>query len=600
MSKPSKRTRTYRFRPTVIQKLFSRFRSHLRAHRRTLVFAAICMVGAAAMEILRPWPIKVIFDGILIPQQHPGALIQAIQNITGDATYLLAASALSILAIATIGGLLSFGQAYLLSSVGQKVVASIRQQLHSHIHRLSQSFHDTSSTGDLLARLTGDVRMMRDLLVTASIYISARFLALIGTLIVMALMDWRLTLVALAVLPMLALTVTKFGRKIKGAARKQRRKESKIAHVMTESISAITVVQAYSREAHEEDKFARQNSSSAKAGLVATRLEANLDRIVQIFLALGTCAVIWYGVIRVQAGVITPGDLLVFAAYLTGLYKPVRKIASLTGRISKATVCGERILAILDIEPEIKDEPGAISAPSFKGRISFENVTFAYTHGPHVLRDANLVIEPGETVAFVSGSGSGKTTAAHLILRFYDPRSGAVKIDDRDIRDYTVSSLRNQISVLLQESVLFNTSIRDNIAYGRLDATEEDIIAAAKDANADSFIRSFPDGYDTVVGERGATLSGGQRQRIAIARAMVRNAPIVILDEPLTGLDAENEKSVMGALANLTADKTCLVIAHDRETALLAKRIIFIEDCDFVEHRERPALAMTASATPAL
>ena len=579
----SKREPRYKLKPASLRAIYKRFRHHLRAHSATAILAGLCMIGATAMELLKPWPLKFMFDGLLIPQQAADTIVSRAVEMAGTPDMLLAASVAGMLLIAVLAGLFGFGQSYLLASIGQKVVAAIRQELYSHVQRLSLSFHLNQSSGDLLARLTEDVRMMRDLLVNSGVFLAARSLIVAGTIAVMALMDWRLTLVALAVMPVLLLISMRFSSAIKGAARRQRRKESKITHVMNESLGAIRVVQAYAREAHEDARFAKQNAASAKAGLVATKLEANLDRIVQVMLAAGLAAVVWYGVIRIRAGAITPGDLLVFTAYLTTLYKPIRKSAALTGRIAKATVCGERILALLDTAPEIADKPDAKPAPAFTGEVRLEDVTFGYGDGSPVLDSANLTIRAGETVALVSPSGTGKTTLANLVLRFYDPGKGRVSIDGTDVRDVTLESLRDQISVVLQDSILFADSIRNNIAYGRPDASEEDIIEAAKAANADAFIRSLPEGYDTVVGERGATLSGGQRQRIAIARAMVRNAPILIVDEPMTGLDGANEQAVREAFAKVMKGRTSIIISHDLSTASLADRALQIRDGKIVE-----------------
>jgi ATP-binding cassette subfamily B protein len=540
--------------------------------------AAACMTGAAALEVLQPWPLKVIFDAVLIPQKHPGPVAAAMKDSLGDGQLLLAVSALSILAIAAVGGLFAYGQAYLVSAVGQKLVAAVRFDLYSHLHRLSLSLHEASGTGDLLARLTVDVRTLRQLLVSSLVYWVSRGLVLIGTLTVMALMDWRLTLAAVSVAPLLAVGSARVGTAIKGAVRGPRNKESTIAHLMSKSISPLNAVQAYARAGFAKERSARQSATSSKTELAASRLRGQSDRLVQVVLALGTCAVMWYGVMRVRAGALTPGDLLVFTAYLPGLYTPIRRLAARTAQISKATVCGERILAILDTEPEIKDRPEAVDAPRLAGRIEFDNVHFAYVPGLDVLKGAKLTIWSGERVAFFSESGSGKTTIAHLLLRFYDPQSGQVKIDGRDIRDYKLASLREQISLLPQESILFNTTIRENIAYGKLDASEQEIVAAATAANAHEFIVALPDGYDTVVGERGATLSGGQRQHIAIARATIREAPIVILDEPLVGLDAVNERSLRQALQRLLAVRTCILITHDPATAQLADRVVTIRN----------------------
>lgn len=583
------------FRPTAFLGLYRRFHGHLVGQRTTLVFASLCMAGASLMEILQPWPIKIIFDGLLIPQSDPQALPNRIKDALGSDNLLLAVASLSILVMTAIGGILAYGQAYLISNVGYKVVASVRLELYSHIQKLSQTFYDASGSGDLLARLTNDVRLMRDLLVSTLIHSTARFLVVFGSLVIMALMDWRLTLVALVIMPLLTMTTAHWGAKIKDAAYKQRKKESKIANVMAESLSTVKAIRAYAREDYEHERFARENSASTDTELKAAQLEAYLNRLLQLILALGTCAVLWYGVLRVRAGALSPGDLIVFSAYLTGLYKPFRKLAAQTARVSKAMVCGQRILAILDQDPEIKDHPDAIPAPPFKGRIEFDNVHFAYLPGKDVLAGANFRIKPGERLVLLSESGSGKSTIAHLVLRFYDPQSGSVRIDGHDIRRFKLASLREQISILLQDSILFNTTARDNIAYGKLDASEDEIIAAAKAANAHDFIKRLPAGYDTLLGERGATLSGGERQRIAIARVMVRDAPIVILDEPMASLDLGNEQSVKEAFLSLMANRTCILITHDPAMARPAHRILSIRNGRLEELDKRELLNIDAT-----
>jgi len=538
----------------VLKRLFRRMGPHLKAHRRKLVLAFLAMFGVAFAEIMRPWPIKIIFDGILIPQENPDPVTAWLVGIFGSGDGLLAVTALAILGIALLSGAMGFAQAYLIAAVGQKVVAQIRLDLYRHIHRLSHSYHDTASSGDIIARLTGDVRLMRDLLIDAVVFFASRILVVVLIIAVMAWMDWRLTLVALTILPALWFVTHYFGKRIKSAARKQRRKEGKIAVVMTEGISAINVVKGFAREAYEEQRFAKQNNSSAEAGVVTTRLAANMDRVTQVLLALGTAAVLWYGVTRVRGGSISPGDLLVFAAYLTTLYKPVRKMAAMTARVAKASASGERLLEIFDLHPEVAERADAIPFKTRpQGRVSFERVTFNYPDLPPVLDGSDLQLSPGEVTAIIGASGTGKSTTGRLLMRFYDPQQGAIYIDGEDIRNLTLDSLRSNISVVLQDSVLFGTSVRDNIAYGRLDATDDEIVAAAVAAEADTFIRSLPDGYDTVLGERGESLSGGQRQRIAIARAMVRNAPILILDEPLTGLDPITARSLLAGLRRATS-----------------------------------------------
>jgi ATP-binding cassette, subfamily B, bacterial len=557
-----------------LRRLFRLLGPRLRPHWRKLVLASLAMIFATAMEIAAPWPMKIVFDGLLIPQTSPDPVTAYAISVTGGGDMLIASVALAILALAVFGGMFAFAQNYLMASAGQKVVAAVRFDLYRHIQSLSHSFHDQSSLGDMVARLTADVRMMRDLLINAVIFFAARILVVTGTVGVMVWMDWRLTIAALVVFPLLFFVSSHFSERIRGAARKQRKKEGKIANVMSESISAVTVVKGFAREAYEESRFAKQNDSSLQAGLVATRLEGHMDRLVQVILALGACIVLWYGIGRVRTGAISPGDLLVFTAYLQTLYKPIRKLANMTGSVAKAAASGERLLEIFDLKPEVREAENAIDAPRFDGEITFVNLSFAYANGTQVLRNANLRIEAGKTTAFVGSSGSGKSTIAKLLLRFYDPVSGAVQIDGADIRRFKLSSLREQIAVVLQESVLFATSIRDNIAYGKLDASDEEVRAAAIEAGADEFIHALPEGYDTVVGERGATLSGGQRQRIAIARAILRNASILILDEPLTGLDERTAREVAEALRRAARGRTTILITHDGLSLALADKIV--------------------------
>ena len=568
----------------ALRRLFRRMGPHLKDHRRKLALGFLAMIGVALTEIMRPWPIKIVFDGILIPQQNPDAVTGWLLTVFGNGDALLGAMTATILGIALLGGAMGFAQAYLIAAVGQKVVAQIRLDLYRHVHRLSHSFHDTASSGDIIARLTGDVRMMRDLLIDAVVFFAARSLVIVLTIGVMLWMDWRLTLPALTILPALWLVARYFGSRIKGAARKQRRKEGKIAVVMTEGISSINVVKGFAREAYEEERFAKQNNSSAEAGVVTTRLAANMDRVTQVLLALGTAVVVWFGVTQVRAGAISPGDLLVFTAYLSSLYKPIRKMASMTARVAKATASGERLLEIFDLEPDVAENPGSTALDQRAyGWVLFEGVSFSYADGAPVLDQVDLELLPGEVTALVGPSGAGKSTIGRLLMRFYDPDAGQVYIDGWDIRNLTLDSLRSNIAVVLQDSVLFGTSVRDNIAYGRLDATDEEIVAAARAAEADSFIRALPDGYDTVLGERGETLSGGQRQRIAIARAILRDAPILILDEPLTGLDPATAKSLLASLRRAAAGRTTLLVAHDDLTLSLADYVYRVENTKLVE-----------------
>ena len=576
-------TRRKRAKPGTLWLLLRRLGPHARPHRKRLAIGFLAMSIVAMAEVIRPWPVKVIFDGLLIPQTSPDAIMTWAIGLFGQGNMLLTAACAAIVLIAVLGGVAGYVQSTMIATVGQHVVADIRLELYRHVQRLSHSFHDSVSTADIISRLTGDVRMMRDLLVEAGVLFAARLLVLFATIAVMALMDWRLTLAALTVLPGLVWLTRRYGGRIKDAARHQRRGEGRIAVVMTEGISAISLVKGFANEAYEEARFTEQNISSAEAGVVSTRVASEMDRMVQVVLAIGTCAVMWYGVIRVRDGAISPGDLLVFAAYLTTLYKPIRRMSSMSARVAKATASGERLLEVLDLQPEIADRPDATAAPYLRRWISFDNVSFAYPGGNPVLENASLTIRAGETVALVGPSGMGKSSAAKLLMRFYDPQAGRILLDGRNLQEFRLDSLRDQISVVLQDSQLFATTIRDNIAYGRLDATEDEIIAAAAAAGADRFIRRMPMGYDTVMGERGETLSGGQRQRIAIARALLRDAPILILDEPLTGLDRTTAEELVRTLKIVTRGRTTLLIAHDPLSLQLADRVVHLKDRKFLE-----------------
>ena len=560
-----------RERIASLRRLFRLFAPHLRPHRRRMLAAWLCMLGATLAYLAQPWPLKLIFDYALLPVAGADGYFASLPPTT-----LVAGAALMVLVVALLRGVLGYGQTYLTASVGQRVIASVRKRLFSHIQRLSQSFHDEQHSGDLLLRLTGDIQLLRDLLVNAVLLITERLLVMVAVAGVMLWMDWRLALVALTVLPALALVSFRASGKIRHATRKQRRRESRTANILSETIAAVPIIQAHAREAWEDQRFERQHRASLKAGLRATRLEANLNKVVEVILAGGTAGVLWFGVHRVLAGALTPGDLLVFTAYLTTLYKPVRKLATLTSRLAKASVCGERLIAILETEPEIRDLPAARPAPPLRGEIEFHDVTFGYRDDRPVLRDASFRVPAGKTVALVGESGAGKSTIARLLLRFYDPQQGAVRIDGEDIRHYTLASLRSQISIVMQQPHLFALSVRDNIAYGRLDASDAEIERAARLARAHDFIERLPQGYDTVLAEGGASLSAGQRQRIAIARAIVRDAPIVILDEPMTGLDAASEASVQQALERLTEGRSCLLITHDHASALRADLILAV------------------------
>ena len=581
---------TRRADPATLWRLIRRLGPHARPHALRLVAGFIAMTVAALAEVVRPWPVKVVFDGLLIPQAQPDAMMQRVFALFGTGDRLLGVACIAILAIAAVGGLAGYVQSTMIATVGQRVIADIRLELYRHVQRLSHSFHDSVSSADIVSRMTGDVRLMRDLLIEAGVLFAARTLVLVGTVVIMALMDLHLTLVALTILPALWWVTRRYGSRIKDAARLQRKGEGRIAVVVNEGLTAISIVKGFANEAHEEARFSEHNALSAEAGVVSTRVSAELDRLVQVVLAIGTCAVMWYGVTRVRADAISPGDLLVFTAYLTTLHKPIRRMSSMTGRLAKATASGERLLEVLDLKPEITDRPGARRAPMLRRWIGLMDVTFGYPGGPDILRNATLTLRAGECVALVGASGMGKSSVAKLLMRFYDPRSGKVLLDGTDLRNISLDSLRDQISVVPQDTQLFATSVRDNIAYGRLDADDADIFAAAAAAGADRFIRRLPLGYATVLGERGETLSGGQRQRIAIARALLRDAPILILDEPLTGLDRGTAEEMVQTLRIVMQGRTTLLVAHDDISLRLADRVVRLDAGRFVEDDLPPLL----------
>jgi len=400
---------------------------------------------------------------------------------------------------------------------------------------------------------------------------------------VMFYLDWRFTLIALSVAPLLFVVVYTYTRRIKKAAREVRKKEGEIVSVIQEVLSSIRVVKAFAREEYEEHRLEEESLEGVEIALRARGLKAKLSPLVEIIVAVGTSLVLWFGGRMVLNGSLSAGSLVVFILYLGKMYKPMQELSKMTDAYSKAAVGYERISEVLETDSETVDLPNARTAPRFKGRIEFVNVNFSYRPDLPVIKNLSFKIEPGQVAAFVGPTGAGKTTIISLIPRFYDPSSGVVKVDGYDVRSFKQKSLRQQISFVLQETLLFHGPIWNNIAYGKPDATRSEILHAAEFANAHEFIEKMPDGYSTILGERGVTLSGGQRQRIAIARAIIRNTPILILDEPSSGLDAASEKLVFEALDRLLEGKTSIVIAHRLSTIRRADVIFVVKDGAIIE-----------------
>jgi ATP-binding cassette, subfamily B, bacterial len=556
----------------------------LRPHWKAMTMALVGVGGAAAADLLEPWPIKIVLDYALQSRPMPGWMIGMVSGIGGGTLAILNFAVAAVAGIAVGGALSSYLQNYLTANVGQRIMHDLRRTVYHHIHRLSLAEHDDRRTGDLISRVTSDIDSIQDFVSTALLGIVANILTLLGIVGIMLYASWRFTLISLAIAPVLFVIVYFFTRRIKKAARDVRRTESELISIVQEVFSSIRVVKAFAREDYEERRFKRQSLDNVESALQARGMKMMLSPVVDIVVATGTCLMLGYGARMVMANELTPGVLVVFLAYLRMMYKPMRDLSKMADSVSKAGVGFERIREILGTESAVRDLPRARRARGFKGRIEFEHVSFGYEPDQLVLKDLSFRIEPGQVAAFVGQTGGGKTSIVNLVARFYDPISGTVKVDGADIRGFTIKSLREQISFVLQETLLFRAPVWQNIAYGRPEAKRAEIVRAAELANADEFIKDMPEGYDTMVGERGVTLSGGQRQRIAIARAVIRNAPILILDEPTSGLDAQSERAIMEALERLMKNKTSIVIAHHLGTILHADTIFVLKDHQLAEH----------------
>jgi len=548
-----------------------------------LVLAVLCMVGFIGTQLLMPWPLKVVFDYILLGKRPPRALSALAGLDHAKKIRALIVVSVAIVVLAVLRGLFSYLQQMITSSAGQKIVYAIRRELFAHLQRLSLSFHSRVRSGELLSKMAADTNTLRDIFADAALGLVGDMITIVGMLGIMLWLDWRLGLIVLATFPILVLTFFYRYRTVRHSVARQRRKEGKIASQLTEILGAVPIVQAFGREEYEAERFERESSASLEEGIRTARIEAAATRGVEITRAIGTAAIVLFGSLEVLAGRMTLGTVVVFSSYLSHLYRPIRDLTKLSKNIAKASVSAERISEILEAEPEIRDLPGAIDAGGLAGSIVFDNVTFDYGDGRPVLKDVSFSVPAGQKLALVGASGAGKSTLVSLILRFYDPVAGSISIDGVDIRQYRCESLRREIGIVLQDSLLFGITIRENIAYGKPGATEEEILAAARVANAHEFIVELENGYETVIGERGASLSGGERRRIGIARALIRKAPILILDEPMSGLDVENEGKVRNALDHVMAGKTCILITHDLASATDADQIVILESGHVVE-----------------
>ncbi len=552
-------------------------------HWASLTFGFLAVIGESITDLLEPWPLKVVFDYVFGSKHMPDWLATIVSFIGTDKLSILNFAAVAVILIAIFGAIASYAEKYLTTSVGQWVMHDLRRVLYSHIQKLSLAYHDQKRTGDLISRVTSDIDAVQSLISNVLLGMLVNALTLVGMLCVMLYLNWQFTLIAMVVAPGLFWVVYHYTRRIKQASRAVRRKEGEVVSVLEEVLTSIRVVKAFAREDYEQERFEKESLESVERALAARGLKAKLAPLVEVIVACGTCLVLWWGARLVMTGALTSGDLLIFLLYLGKMYKPMRELSKMTDTISKASVGWERIREVLENETQVRDLPGARPAPRFKGDIEFERVNFAYDSAQPVLENLNLKIKPGQLAALVGPTGAGKTTIVSLLPRFYDVTSGEIRIDGADIRSYKIKSLREQISFVLQETTLFRAPIWQNIAYGKPEASRDEIIHAAQLANAEEFIVKMPEGYDTMVGERGVTLSGGQRQRVTIARAIIRNAPILVLDEPSAGLDAESEKLVFDALENLMKGRTSIVIAHRLATVSRADVIFVIDGGRVVE-----------------
>ena len=568
--------------------ILRRFRAYLRPQVWPMVLASLASLGYTITTLLEPWPLQVVFDGVLLKRPVQLLGLNLTELAGGNSLVMLSGAAAAVLLLAVLQGQFYYTQNVRSAIAGQDVVMGIRRELFHHLQMLSLSFHRRAHSGDLLMRLTGDIVMLREMVVAALTTLLTQSLVVVGILVIMANLNLRLTLVACLVTPLLFVILSVFRLRMTEAAGLQRKREGRLASQAHQILGAIQVVQAFTAERHEDERFKEMNKRSMRAGVRLKRLEAQLNRSVQLAMAAGICLILWLGSQDVLAGILTPGELLVFLAYTRGLYQPLREASRLTQRMAKASACGDRVLEVLDEIPEVEDPPGAVVLRGIKGNLEFRGVTFGYRAGEPVLRNIDLSIAPNEMVAIVGPTGSGKTTLLTLIPRFHDPQEGEILLDGITLRSLRVKSLRRQVSFVPQEATVMGLSIAENIAYGAIGGkgdppAREEIERVAHAAHAHEFIQNLPEGYETIIGERGSTLSGGQRQRIAIARALLRNARVLLLDEPMTGLDPLSGRAVLEALEALTRNRTTLVVAHQLSTVMRADRVVFLRAGKIVE-----------------
>ena len=540
-------------------KNYMRLLRYIRPYMKHLAFAIVCIVLAAAANLYVPWIIKDMIDKVLMERD------MAMLNLI----------AVGIVVVFFFRGIFYYGQSYLVSFVGQRVVIDIREALFEKFQRMPLAYFDRQQTGAIMSYVTNDVQALQSALVDKLIEFVTESSVLIGSIVLMFYLDWKLTLITLITVPLVGQAMNIFGKKLKQSGTVIQERLADINSLLQESISAVRVVKSFVRERHEIARFHRQNELNFQAEMKNVQLTSLLTPTVEFLAAITVTFILWIGGYEVVQGDLTAGSLVAFLTYAVNLANPVKRISRIYGTIQRAMAAVDRVFGVLDMEETIHDKEGAAPLPEIEGRVAFEDVSFSYKDGVPALSHVTLEASPGQLIAFVGPSGAGKSTIANLIPRFYEVNEGAIRIDGHDVRDVTLDSLREQIGIVPQETMLFSSSVRENIRYGRLDATDAEVEEAARAANAEEFIRQLPAGYETKIGERGLNLSGGQRQRISIARAILKNPRVLILDEATSALDTESEKIVQAALDKLMVGRTSFAIAHRLST-------IFNADCIYV------------------
>ena len=547
--------------------LYLRILSYIKPYMHRLLFAMVCTIMAAAGNLYIPWIIKDMIDEVLADKN--GTMLNWI--------------AASIIAIFIVRGLFWYGQNYLMSYVGQSVIIDIRAAVFKKLQRLSVSFYDKNKTGTIMSYVTNDVNVLQSAMVENTIEMITEGFILIGSVVAMIYLDWRLTLFTVCTFPVVLWFMEFFGKKIRKTGGRIQECTADITSVLQESVASARVIKSFVREDYEVDRFDVENKANFRANMKNAQLMATLTPVVELVAAIGVTMIIWYGGNNVINGTITAGSLVAFLTYAVNISTPIKRLTRVIGNIQKALAAAQRVFMIIDMPEEIAESRDAKQLPEVSGKVEFQNVSFAYNDKGNVITDLSFSVKPGEVIAIVGPSGAGKSTIANLLPRFYDVNKGDIKIDGHSVREVTLDSLREQVGIVPQETMLFNGSVYNNILYGRLDATKEEIEAAAKAANAHDFIMQLTDGYETKLGDRGVNLSGGQRQRIAIARAILKNPRILILDEATSALDTESERVVQEALDRLMVGRTSFVIAHRLSTVKNADKILVLEKGNLVE-----------------